>query len=219
MPAPVDHAFLIEPAELCKQEGRWTEAGESRLDQVYARKRGQEQPPATHEVSQGDAEQHHTACQETNECFNLHIWLDHLYIYTHVLEIMSSPCSIVRMDKRAPLSDDALELIARRFAVLSEPMRLRLVHALFDGEKNVNALVEETGGTQGNISRHLQTLMQANVLTRRKNGLQVFYSIADPSIFNLCELVCGSLEKQFTKQAGAFAAGTRRRSTHGAALA
>lgn len=111
------------------------------------------------------------------------------------------------MDKRAPLSEAALELIARRFAVLSEPMRLRLVHALFDGEKNVNALVEETGGTQTNVSRHLQTLAQANVLARRKEGLQVFYSIVDPSIFKLCDLVCGSLEKQLSKQAGAFVAG------------
>ena len=110
----------------------------------------------------------------------------------------------MRMDKRIPLSEAALELVARRFAVLSEPVRLRLVHALFDGEKSVNGLVEETGGTQTNVSRHLQTLTQANVLARRKEGLQVFYSIADPSILKLCELVCGSLEKQFTKQAGAF---------------
>ena len=108
------------------------------------------------------------------------------------------------MAKRAPLTDEALDLIARRFAVLSEPMRLRLVHALFGGEKNVNALVEETGGTQANISRHLQTLTQAGVLARRKEGLQVFYSIADPSIFKLCDLVCGSLEKQLAKQAGVF---------------
>lgn len=116
----------------------------------------------------------------------------------------------MRMDKRAPLSEAALELVARRFAVLSEPMRLRLVHALFDGEMNVSALVEMAGGTQTNVSRHLQTLTQANVLARRKEGLQVFYSIADPSIFKLCELVCGSLEKQFAKQAGAFSAGAHR---------
>ena len=113
------------------------------------------------------------------------------------------------MDKRAPLPDSALVLVARRFAVLSEPMRLRLVHALFDGEKNVNALVGVTGGTQANVSRHLQTLAQASVLARRKEGLQVFYSIADPSIFKLCELVCGGLEKQFARQAGAFAGRTR----------
>ena len=66
------------------------------------------------------------------------------------------------------MTDEALELIARRFAVLAEPMRLRLIHALFEGEKHVNALVEETGGTQANISRHLQTLTQAHVLSRRK---------------------------------------------------
>ena len=108
------------------------------------------------------------------------------------------------MPKPPELSEQAMELIARRFAVLSEPMRLRLIHALFDGEKNVNALVAITGGTQANVSRHLQTLMQANVLARRKEGLQVFYSIADPTIFKLCDLVCGSLEKQVKQQAKAF---------------
>jgi DNA-binding transcriptional ArsR family regulator len=113
------------------------------------------------------------------------------------------------MPKKAHLSDAALELVARRFAVLAEPMRLRLIQALFDGEMNVNALVEETGGTQANVSRHLQTLTQAHILSRRKEGLQVFYAIADPSIYKLCELVCGSLEKQFTRNAGSFAAGAR----------
>ena len=85
----------------------------------------------------------------------------------HRLETMSSLCSISRMDRRAPLSDAALKLVAHRFAVLSDPMRLRLVHSLFDGEKNVTALVQETGGTQTNVSRHLHTLTQANVLARR----------------------------------------------------
>ncbi len=109
------------------------------------------------------------------------------------------------MAKKSPLSDEALELVARRFAVLAEPMRLRLIQALFDGEKNVNALVEETGGTQANVSRHLQTLTQAHILSRRKEGLQVFYAIADPSIYKLCELVCGSLEKQLTRQVESLA--------------
>lgn len=103
------------------------------------------------------------------------------------------------------MSEEALALVAKRFAVLSEPMRLRLLHALFDGEKPVNALVALTGGTQANISRHLQTLADAGLLARRKEGLQVFYSIADPSIFHLCELVCGSLEKQNAARAGVFA--------------
>lgn len=104
-----------------------------------------------------------------------------------------------------PLSDEALALIARRFAVLSEPTRLRLLHALFEGELSVGALVNRVGGTQANVSRHLQTLAHAHILSRRKEGLQVFYAIADPSIFKLCELVCGSLEKRLAKQADVFA--------------
>ncbi|MCF3652502.1 ArsR/SmtB family transcription factor [Synoicihabitans lomoniglobus] len=102
------------------------------------------------------------------------------------------------------LSEEALEQIARRFAVLSEPMRLRLIHSLFDGEKPVNTLVELSAGTQANVSRHLQHLANAGILKRRKEGLQVFYSIADASIFQLCELVCGSLEQEHTKRAAAF---------------
>jgi len=104
------------------------------------------------------------------------------------------------------LNDATIELVARRFAVLAEPMRLRLIHALFHGEKSVNVLVQETGATQTNVSRHLQTLMHANVIARRKEGLQVFYAIADPSIGPLCELVCGTLKRQLTDQAEAFTA-------------
>ena len=120
---------------------------------------------------------------------------------------MSSPLFIHPMPKKPTLNDEALELVARRFAVLAEPMRLRLLQALFDGERSVGALVGATGGTQANISRHLQTLIAAHILRRRKEGLQVFYEIADPSIFKLCALVCGSLEKSLSHQAKHFAAG------------
>jgi ArsR family transcriptional regulator len=114
-------------------------------------------------------------------------------------------CLAPMAKKPRPLTDEALAMIARRFAVLGEPMRLRLVHALFDGEKSVGALVKTTKGTQTNVSRHLQTLAEAGLLARRREGLQVIYAIADPSIFSLCELVCGSLEKQHARRAGAFA--------------
>ena len=106
--------------------------------------------------------------------------------------------------KSPPLSDEALELVARRFAVLAEPMRLRLLQALFDGEKPVHTLVGLTGGTQANVSRHLQTLTDAHLLKRRKEGLEVFYAIGDPTIFKLCDLVCGSLEKEHAAKAGVF---------------
>lgn len=123
---------------------------------------------------------------------------------------MSSFCSQFPMAKEShALSDDALALVARRFAILSEPMRLRLLHILMEGERHVNALAEAAGGTQANVSRHLQTLAEAGIVGRRKEGLQVLYSIADPSIFQLCDLVCTSLEKQTAKRATLFRAPTR----------
>jgi ArsR family transcriptional regulator len=93
------------------------------------------------------------------------------------------------MPAKPALSDAALEMVSRRFGVLSEPMRLRLIQALFDGRTSPR-LVTATGGTQANVSRHLQTLTQAHILSRRKEGLQVFYAIADPSIYKLCEPCC-----------------------------
>jgi ArsR family transcriptional regulator len=105
-----------------------------------------------------------------------------------------------------PLNDQAIEIVARRFAVLAEPMRLRLIQALFAGEKNVTELVEATQGTQANVSRHLQTLIAAHILARRKEGLQVYYRVSDPSVSKLCQLVCGSLEKALLQQAGSFGA-------------
>ena len=110
------------------------------------------------------------------------------------------------MARQLPLNDQALEIVARRFAVLAEPMRLRLIQVLFEGERNVTELVAATGGTQANISRHLQTLIGAHVLARRKEGLQVYYRISDPTIAKLCALVCGSLEKTLARQAGSFGA-------------
>ena len=102
------------------------------------------------------------------------------------------------------MNDEALQLVARRFAVLAEPMRLRLLQALFEGELSVGALAEATGGTHANVSRHLQTLAEAGLVSRRKEGLQVFYAIADPSIFALCELVCGSVGKHLQARVDAL---------------
>lgn len=102
-------------------------------------------------------------------------------------------------------SDEALQLIARHFSALADPLRLKIVHALIPGEMNVNALVARTGAQQANLSRHLARMANAGVLLRRKQGVQVFYAIADPSIYTLCDQVCGSLEKRLAKQTRAIA--------------
>jgi len=102
---------------------------------------------------------------------------------------------------RGDLSPEALELIAARFRVLGEASRLKLIHALDGGERSVNDLTEVTGLAQANASRHLQTLTEAGILKRRKQGLRVLYSIADPNIFDLCEHVCGSLQQRIAAHA------------------
>lgn len=104
----------------------------------------------------------------------------------------------------SPLSDDALDLVANRFRVLGEANRLRLVQALYDGERCVTDLTKATGLNQANASRHLQTLTDAGVLRRRKDGLRVLYSIADPGIFTLCDHVCGSLQQRVELHAKVF---------------
>ncbi len=99
------------------------------------------------------------------------------------------------------LSIEALDMIAARFKVLSEPLRLRILHTLQDGEKSVNELTEIVEASQPNVSKHLKILQEAGILRREQNGNAVYYRIADESIFDLCELVCNSLQKRLDAQA------------------
>ena len=110
----------------------------------------------------------------------------------------------MKASNKSKLTPEALELVAARFRALSETARLRLIMALKSGEKSVTELVDETALSQANASRHLQHLSNVGILSRRKEGLQVLYSIADRSIFNLCEQVCGSVEEVHEKRVRAF---------------
>lgn len=100
------------------------------------------------------------------------------------------------MDLPRPLPDALIGMIAQRFRVIGEPMRIRLLDTLRDGEMTVTELVDSTGATQQNISKHLGVLHQAGIVDRRKDGNFVRYSIGDETIFDLCELVCGGLRDQ-----------------------
>ena len=101
-------------------------------------------------------------------------------------------------------SEEALDLMAQRFKALSDPLRLRLILALMSGERNVSSLVAATGAHQGNVSRQLATLKRAGIVKRRKAGLSVYYSIVDGSVFDLCDLVCGSVARFHEDQASVF---------------
>ena len=106
------------------------------------------------------------------------------------------------------LSEATLEKLAERFKALSEPMRLRLVYALMDGEKTVSQLVRETGALQANVSKHLGILLDAGILGRRKEGTSAYYRITDETVFELCDLVCGSIEDRLAAELRTFSAGS-----------
>jgi DNA-binding transcriptional ArsR family regulator len=95
-----------------------------------------------------------------------------------------------------PLPAPLVELIAERFRILGEPMRIRLLDALREGEATVQELEQATGASQQNVSKHLGVLLRAGIVARRKEGNFSVYSIADEAIFSLCEEVCGGLQRQ-----------------------
>ncbi len=95
-----------------------------------------------------------------------------------------------------PLPEDLAELIARRFRALGDPMRVRMLDLLRDGELSVNGLAKQLGAGQQNVSKHLAVLTEAAMVARRKEGTHVYYRIADEGVFALCEQVCGSLQAQ-----------------------
>ncbi len=106
--------------------------------------------------------------------------------------------------KKAPeahpiLSSEALRLVAGRFRALSDPSRLRILNLLMQGESGVQELVEATGFEQPNVSRHLSVLRNEGIVERRANGNRALYSIQDPTIVQLCEIVCGGLAGRLTE--------------------
>jgi DNA-binding transcriptional ArsR family regulator len=98
-----------------------------------------------------------------------------------------------------PLSEPLVELIAQRFRVIGEPMRIRLLDHLRDGEAGVQELADGLGASQQNVSKHLGVLHSAGVVQRRRDGNRVLYAIADDSVFALCETVCGGLQRQLSE--------------------
>jgi DNA-binding transcriptional ArsR family regulator len=95
-----------------------------------------------------------------------------------------------------PLPAPLIELIATRFRILGEPMRIRLLDELREGPATVAELQERVGASQQNVSKHLGVLRDAGLVSRVKRGTSSRYEIADPSVFELCELVCGGLRRR-----------------------
>jgi DNA-binding transcriptional ArsR family regulator len=94
------------------------------------------------------------------------------------------------------LTPELLEIIATRFRALGEPARLQILTELRAGERTVGELVDATGLGQANVSKHLQLLHATGFVARRKEGLFVYYGLADGDVFRLCDLMCGRLEQE-----------------------
>lgn len=127
---------------------------------------------------------------------------------------------VPRLSTNCPAMDglppEALNQVATYFQALSEPTRLQILNLLRQGERNVGELAQLCGYTSANISRHLSVLTKQGLVAREGRGTSVYYRIADESVYALCDLVCGSIARQFdrlTQERAAFtppAARTRR---------
>lgn len=112
------------------------------------------------------------------------------------------------LDGEHGFADPLIEQIALRFRLLGEPLRLKLVAALANGERSVSELVELTGAGQPNVSKHLAALAQGGLAQRRKVGLVALYSIADPLVLRLCDVLCAGVRESAARQAQALGVAT-----------
>jgi DNA-binding transcriptional ArsR family regulator len=112
------------------------------------------------------------------------------------------------------LPDEALVQVAAYFQALSEPTRLRVLNLLRQQERNVGELAQLCGYSSANISRHLALLTRHGLVARETRGNSVYYRIGDPSVYELCDLVCGNIARRFERTArdrAAFAVPATRR--------
>jgi len=98
-----------------------------------------------------------------------------------------------------PLPEPLIALVAQRFRVLGEPMRIKLLDQLRDGDATVGELQEALGASQQNVSKHLGVLHAAGMVSRTKDGNYARYAISDPSVFELCDQVCGGVRRQIAE--------------------
>jgi ArsR family transcriptional regulator len=112
---------------------------------------------------------------------------------------------MARSKTHAILPESALVLVASRFRALGDPARLMIVNRLMNGELSVQSLLRDTGLSQTNLSRHLGILRRAGILERRSEGNRAFYRVADPTLIEVCEIVCDGLAEQLAQDLESFA--------------
>lgn len=102
------------------------------------------------------------------------------------------PKSFVMMkSKSGVFGEKDIERLAKRFKILSEPSRLKILRSLFNGEKCVSEIIDTTGMLQANVSKQLKILQKDGILSCRASGLQRYYTVLDPTILHICSILCG----------------------------
>lgn len=104
-----------------------------------------------------------------------------------------------------PRTELLFEKIADRLRSLADPTRLAILHLLQKGEMRVTDILAEVGGSQANVSKHLGVLRQAGFVTCRRDGVNVYYSVADSSVFQICRAVCDGIERTAEEEREAIA--------------
>jgi DNA-binding transcriptional ArsR family regulator len=98
-----------------------------------------------------------------------------------------------------PLPEPVVELVAQRFRVLGEPMRIKLLDRLSESEASVGELQAALGASQQNLSKHLGILHAAGMVSRTKDGNRTIYAISEPGVLDLCDHICGTLRRQLAE--------------------
>jgi DNA-binding transcriptional ArsR family regulator len=103
--------------------------------------------------------------------------------------------------RHIPLSPAAVEMVASRFRVLGEPVRIRIIQELQGAKKSISDLVAAIGSTQPNVSKHVRILEEAGIVARRHEGTTVFCSITDEGVLGVCDAVCASIGERLARDA------------------
>lgn len=93
------------------------------------------------------------------------------------------------------LNDDQIMEASRLFALLAEPLRLKLLRSLMEKDLTVTELVDTTGARQANVSKHLSLMLATGLVRRSKEGTFARYSLKDPFLRDVCSLVCSKMER------------------------
>jgi DNA-binding transcriptional ArsR family regulator len=112
------------------------------------------------------------------------------------------------------MTAETIQQVSEVLKAMADPMRLRILHSLHDGELSVTGIIEAVGGSQANVSRHLAVLRNAGLVENRREGLNAFYRISDPRVFTICESVCSSIGERLDRNLEQVQAAVAARETN-----